>query len=470
MTAESLTRDEATALATIAQRLDRRPRPTRHPAVVKQRLHETVRALGCVQLDAISVVTRTHETVLWSRLGRYDPALFAELHYPDAALAEYWAHAAALIPMEDLPLYRRVMERYRRQDEAPGSWAESNRETIERVLAIIREEGACPSRRFERTGGGRPEPWAWWGGKEERRALDHLWSRGELMPQRRIGFERVWDVTERVVPAAVLAARPTPEEERRAFALKALRALGVGTAGWVADYFRAGSTPHVPVRETAKELGALAADGLAVPVAIAGLEEPAWLDPLLLQRLGDLREGRGRPVLTTLLSPFDSLVWHRGRALALWGFDYRLESYTPAAKRRYGYYTLPILDRGRLVGRVDPSLDRRARVLTLRAVHLEPGVLPTPALAVRVAGALWDLAGFIGADEVATVASDPPGFGPVLAGALALPPSTIVPTQAGRVAADAPHPSDTESGWTVPVSGAGPSPSTPSPTARKRGL
>ncbi|MBA3415103.1 MAG: winged helix-turn-helix domain-containing protein [Chloroflexia bacterium] len=418
MTPEPLTRDEAAALATIAQRLDRRPRPSSDRAVVKARLLETVRALGCVQLDAISVVSRTHETVLWSRLGRYDPALFAELHHPDAALAEYWAHAAALIPMEDLPLYRRVMERYRRQDEAPGSWAEANRETLARVLDTIREEGASPSRRFERTGGPRPQPWAWWGGKEERRALDHLWSRGELMPRRRIGFERVWDLTERVVPAEVLAIRPTPEEERRAFTAKALRALGVGTARWVADYFRAGSTPHVPVRETAKELGSLAADGLAIPIAVEGLEEPTWLDPALLSRLADLRAGRGQPTLTTLLSPFDSLVWHRGRALALWGFDYRLESYTPAAKRRYGYYTLPILDRGRLVGRVDPSLDRKARLLTLRAVHLEPGVRATPALAARLAAALQDLSAFIGADEVAVLASDPAGFGPLLTAAL----------------------------------------------------
>ena len=418
MTAERLSRDEAAVLSTVAQRLDRRPRPVRDPVVVKRRLLETIRALGCVQLDAISVVARSHETVLWSRLGPYDPALLAELHYPDARLVEYWAHAAALVPMEDLPLYRRVMERYRRQDEAPGSWAEANRETIGRVLATIREEGACPSRRFERTSGSRPAPWAWWGGKEERRALDHLWSRGELMPQRRVGFERVWDATERVVPADVLAIRPTPEEQRRGFTSKALRALGLGTARWVADYFRAGSTPHVPARETAKELRALAADGLAVPVEVDGLDEPAWLDPVLLPRLADLRQGRGRPTLTTLLSPFDSLVWHRGRALALWGFDYRLESYTPAEKRRYGYYTLPILDRGRLVGRVDPSLDRRARVLTLRAVHLEPGVRPTPALAARLAAALRDLAGFIDADEVAVLASDPPEFGPLLAAAI----------------------------------------------------
>jgi len=418
MTVETLSRGEAAALSTVAQRLDRRPRPVRDPAVVKARLLETIRALGAVQLDTISVISRSHETVLWSRLGPYDPALLAELHHPDGALAEYWAHAAALIPMEDFPLYRRVMERHRRQDEVPGSWADANRATVERVLATIREEGPCPSRRFERAAGLRPEPWAWWGGTEERRALDHLWSRGEVMPRRRVGFERVWDLTERVVPAAILATRPTPEEERRAFVTKALRALGVGTARWVADYFRAGSTPHVPARDVSQELRALAADGSAVPVAIDGVDEPAWLDQALPPRLTDLREGRGRPLLTTLLSPFDSLVWHRGRALALWNFDYRLESYTPAAKRRYGYYTLPILDRGRLVGRVDPSLDRRARLLTLRAVHLEPGVHRTPALAARLAAALWDLAAFLGADDVAVLASDPPVFGPLLARAL----------------------------------------------------
>lgn len=416
---EPVSRQEAAALATIAQGLDRRPRATTDPAIIKGRLREMIRRLGAVQLDTISVISRSHETVLWSRLGPYDPALLAELHYPDAALVEYWAHAAALVPIEDVPLYRRVMERYERQDAAPDSWAAANRDILARVLATIQKEGACPSRRFARAEGPRPEPWAWWGGKEERRALDHCWSRGELMPQRRIGFERVWDLTERVVPADILASRPTLERERRAFVGKALRALGVGTAAWVADYFRAGSRPHVAARDAARELQALAAEGLALPIAIDGVAEPVWLDAGLLPRLGDLRQGRGRPSLTTLLSPFDSLVWHRGRALALWDFGYRLESYTPAAKRRYGYYTLPILDRGRIVGRVDPSLDRRARLLTLRAVHLEPGVRPTAALASRFAGALWDLAGFLGAEEVNVLTSDPPAFATDLAAAIA---------------------------------------------------
>jgi uncharacterized protein YcaQ len=127
-------------------------------------------------------------------------------------------------------------------------------------------------------------------------------------------------------------------------------------------------------------------------------------------RLAELRAGRARPTLTTLLSPFDNLVWHRGRTLALFGFDYRLESYTPAPKRRYGYYTLPILHRGRLVGRLDPSYDRRARVLTVRALHLEPGVGPTAGLAGGIAWALRDLAAFLGATEIGVPRSDPEGF------------------------------------------------------------
>jgi uncharacterized protein YcaQ len=134
----------------------------------------------------------------------------------------------------------------------------------------------------------------------------------------------------------------------------------------------------------------------------------------MISRLADLRAGRGRPTLTTLLSPFDNLIWYRPRTAALFGFEYRIECYTPAPKRRYGYYNLPILHRGRLVGRVDPSYDRRARLLTIKAAHLEPSVRPTPALVGAVAGALIDLAGFLGGQSVVVQQSDPEPFAAML--------------------------------------------------------
>ena len=151
---------------------------------------------------------------------------------------------------------------------------------------------------------------------------------------------------------------------------------------------------------------------------VAGLSEPAWLDPALLPRLAELRAGKGRPTLTTLLSPFDNLIWHRGRMADLWDFQYRIEVYTPAPKRIYGYYTMPILHRGRLVGRLDPVLDRKTRLLTIRKHFLEPGQPPTEPLAAAIAGALWDFAGFLGADEVVLLAAEPESFTPMLSDAL----------------------------------------------------
>jgi uncharacterized protein len=414
---------EARALATIASRLDRRPRATRDPAVQKARLLETVRHLGCVQLDTISVVSRAHETALWTRLGAYDPANLGALHSPEGLLTEYWAHAAAIIPVESFPYFRDAMDAYRAKYER-HAWVEGNQEIISGVLDRIRENGAMASRHFERPDGPRPEAWTWYGGKPARQALDHLWSCGDIMVARReSGFQRVYDLTERLIPGELLSCRPTAEERQRFFISGALRALGVATARWVADYFRDWARPYSTAKASAVGLKALENEGLALPVVVEGFSETVWLDPALLPRLEELRAGKGRPTLTTLLSPFDNLIWHRGRMADLWDFQYRIEVYTPAPKRVYGYYTMPILHRGRLVGRLDPSLDRKNRILTIRKVFLEPGEAATESLAKAIAGALWDFAGFLGADEVSLLAAEPEPFGAMLGDALARPSS-----------------------------------------------
>ena len=402
-----ITRDEARLLAVAAQGLDRRP-PARVPRD-KGLVLATIRALGCVQLDTISVISRSHETVLWSRLGPFDPSLVWELFDPDGALIEHWLHAAAIAPVEFFPYLRRLMVR-----RAADEWAAANREVLDRVLAAIAARGPLQSRHFERPDGPKPPAWSWYGGKPERQALDALWSSGELVILRRDGFQRVYELTERRFPGLRDGAEPSSEAQRRFFTGRALRALGVATPRWVADYFRTGGRPHVPPADAAAELRALAEDGLAIPVAIEGLSGPAWLSQDALAKLDDLRSSRGRPVLTTLLSPFDSLTWHRGRTTDLFAFDFRLECYTPAPKRRYGYYNLSILHRGRLVGRLDPSYDRRSGLLSVRALHLEPGIRPTEPLAAAVAGALRDLLAFLGGRAVTILASDPSVFGPLV--------------------------------------------------------
>jgi uncharacterized protein YcaQ len=378
---------------------------------------ETIRRLGCVQLDTISVISRSHETVLWSRLGPYRLNALAELYEPDRALIEYWGHAAAILPVETFPYFRRAMARHAERD----GWIGENRVLLDRVLATIRERGPVASRDFDPVAEAKSNPWDWWGGKPERRALDALWSMGDLVVVRRNGFQRVFDLTERALPGALAAPIPGEAEQRRFFARKALIALGVATPRWIADYFRTGGRAHVPMAEAKTELAALEVEGSAIRLDVAKSNEPFWLAAEHIPTLELLRSGRGRPTLTTLLSPFDSLVWHRGRALTLFGFDYRLESYTPAARRRYGYYTLPILHRGRIVGRLDPSYDRRNRMLTVRALHLEPWVAPKPDLAAAIVGSLRDLVTFLGGDEVRVLTCDPAAFTPHVAATLMSP-------------------------------------------------
>lgn len=408
-----MTREEAQAIAVIATGLDRRPF-RRKPTAAD--LLDTIHKLGIVQLDTISVISRSHETVLWSRLGPYDPALVSSLYDPGLAITEYLAHAAAIIPSETLPLFASYMQKARREDVWSNEPA--NRQVMDRVLARIATQGPLGSHDFERPDDGRrAQQWEWYGLKPERQALDRLWVQGEIVLRRRDrGFSRVFDLPERAQPA-LWQGQPIPDEERdRIFVRKAMSALGVGTARWVADYFRTGGPSYVPLAKTRSLLRELAGAGDMIPVDVRNIPEPVWLDPTLVERLEAMRAGRLRPVLTTLLSPFDNLIWNRDRGEQLWDFHYRLECYTPEPKRRYGYYSLPILHRGRIVGRLDPSYDRKSKILTIKALHLEPGMRVSSSLASAIAGAIDDLVRFLGgrSGSWSLRYADPPGILPLL--------------------------------------------------------
>jgi uncharacterized protein YcaQ len=406
---EPITVEEARLLSLAAQRLDLVPRPTSPPD--KTAILEMIRTLGSVQLDSISVVARSHETVLWSRLGAFDVTLVAELYHPDRGVAEYLAHAAAIVPVELMPYFRRRMARYKDpSSDLFASW-QPDPDVNQTVVATIRERGPLPSRAFERPEGPRPAAWSWWGGKPAKKALDYLWTCGDLsVLKREAGFQRVYELTERLHPEFHRGELPSEEEQRRFFVGRALSAMGVTTARWAADYFRTGGRTHVALKDAGAELVALEAEGLAVPVSLPISAERAWMDPVLLPLLAEIRAGGVEATRTTLLSPFDSLIWYRQRTLTLFDFDYRLESYTPAPKRRYGYYTLPILHRGRLVGRLDPSYDRKRRRLTVKAMHLEPGIEATGELAEGMAASLREYCAFLGGTEVEVVRTSPDGF------------------------------------------------------------
>lgn len=388
-----LTKAEAQALAVIASRLDRRPYRRR---ISRDDVLDMFRHLGTIQLDTISVISRSHETVLWSRLGAYDPSLIVGLYEQDHSLSEYLAHAASILSTELLPLFRSYMENARRSDTAWLAEPE-NRAVAEAVLQRITAEGPMSSRDFESPpDAARPGAWHWWGNKPERRVLSHLWIRGELMIHKRDkGFARHFDLADRVVPGFWDGEAMSTEEARRGMLAHALRALGITTAGWASDYFRTGGPSHIPINETRRLLAAFADEGRVLPIEVPGIDEPMWMDAAYLERLELLRDRKGWPSLTTFLSPFDNLTWNRDRGERLWDFPYRLECYIPAPKRRYGYYSLPILYRGVIVGRLDPSFDRASGVLTVKDLHLEQGVRPSEALVRAIIRAIEDLLAFL---------------------------------------------------------------------------
>lgn len=382
-----LTAASARALMLAAQ--DLLHRPARR--ATKADVLDAIRRMGALQIDTIHVVARSPYLVLFSRLGAYPPewldALLAE-----GALFEYWAHEACFLPFEDYRLYRHRMLR----PESLGwkyraEWVAENRDTMEHVLARLRDEGALRSADFGREDGRKG---GWWGWKPEKRALEYHFSAGEVMVARRDRFQRVYDLRTRVHPEWSDEDLPPLEEVKRTLASKAVRALGVTTARWAGDYFRTRRD------ETARHVAALGREGELIAVQVEGWAEPAWVHRDHAATLDRAAAGSLRARHVAFLSPFDPLVWDRERARVVFGFDYALECYTPAHKRRYGYFTLPLLRRGMLVGRMDAKAHRRAGRFEVKVLHLEPGVRTSVTFVRDVARALIELAAWHDAPAV----------------------------------------------------------------------
>jgi uncharacterized protein YcaQ len=383
----------ARALMLSAQGLDRRPRRRARKADVLA----AVRRMGVLQIDTISVVARSPYLVLWTRLGDYEPRWLDEL-LAERKLFEYWAHEACFLPVEDYPLFRhRMLDHSWAGWRYAHKWMDAHREDAARLLQHVRERGEVRSADFDRvdTRGG------WWSWKPEKRMLESLFTAGELMIARREGFQRIYDLRERILPSWDDSRLPSADEVRRTLALNSVRAMGIAKAKWVADYYRTDKTSTRLLPERLADAGDL------LRVSVEGWKEPAYVHPDHADTARAAAAGRGKPVLTTLLSPFDPLVWDRGRASEMFDFEYRIEVYTPAPKRVYGYYVLPILHRGRLVGRLDPKAHRKDGVFEVRKIHFEPGVRLSDRLVSEVAGAIRDCARWHGTPEVQIRASDP---------------------------------------------------------------
>ncbi|NII10479.1 crosslink repair DNA glycosylase YcaQ family protein [Oleiagrimonas sp. C23AA] len=355
-------------------------RPAR--GVSRRRLREAVTRMRLLQIDTIHVVARSPYLVLFSRLGAY-PMAWLDETLANGELAECWAHEACFVPMDDYPLHAAFRE------ARAGHWAfrraarmqREHGQAMAQVLEKVREDGPLRSADFERSTPRSGE--GWWDWKPEKRFLEAWFALGQLMVARRERFQRVYDLSERVLSPSW--DTPSSEWARERFIADAVRALGVTPARWIADY-------HRMARVGDAELEPLLASGELRPVRVTGWSETAYVHADHVAALGKATQGRLRATHATALSPFDPVVWHRQRASELFGFDYRLECYTPAPKRRYGYFSLPLLVRGALVGRVDAKAHRRDGVFQVRSLHLEDGVRLSEALLADLATVLQRLA------------------------------------------------------------------------------
>jgi uncharacterized protein YcaQ len=355
---ERISASEARRIALGAQNLAA-PRPD-GAAPGARALRAMVQRLGAVQIDSVNVLVRAHYLPAFTRLGPYDPdALDRLAHYSPRRLFEYWGHEASLLPVELHPHLRWRMERA--ADDAWGGMRRISRERpdlVARVLEHVRAHGPVAAGelaeedRPKRTG-------PWWDWSDVKRAIEFLFWSGQVTSARRRGFERLYDVPERVIPRAVLAT-PTPpvEEAQRELIRVASRALGVAAARDLRDYFR------LPVADARARIAELAEAGELLPVAVEGWREGAYLHP----QARVPRRARG----AALVAPFDPLIWERPRIERLFGVRYRIEIYVPAAQRVHGYYVLPFLLGEQIAARVDLKADRQEGVLRVQAAHAEP--------------------------------------------------------------------------------------------------
>lgn len=376
------------------------PTLARRLFITKQRLAgekaksimDVVRDINCVQIDPISAVARSHQLVLFSRLGNYDLDELDKLLWDERKLFEYWAHCASIVLTEDYPIFQRLMNEYPWSGRT-RAWTKENEKLRKYILAHIRTRGPVLSRDFEEAGIN-PKAWVstgWTSGRNISRMIDILWIGGRIMVAGRDGIQKKWDLSERVLPDWTPREKLSEREVGRRAVQKSLRALGIATAAHINYHFTRGRYPNLK-----KVLGELEKERIISRVNIEGMKGDWFIRNGDIPLIESLQNGAWSP-RATLLSPFDNLICDRKRTESLFNFHYRIEIYVPEKKRQYGYYVLPILHGDQLIGRVSPKMDREQNKLMIEAVYAEPNA-PKNGKAVRQA--IEELAEFLKADEI----------------------------------------------------------------------
>ena len=381
-----VTREDVKRLSVYKQGLRQRP-----AASDQADLKRIIERIGLLQLDSISVVARSHYLVMLARAGLYDTAELDAL-LDNGFLFETWAHAMCQLPTAHYPWYHAYIEQKQLKE---SNWQIDRLDIdmdpiIENVLETIRQRGAMSSKEFEseRRGEG-----GWWNWKPTKVALEYLFDRGDLMVSHRVKFQRYYDLPERVLDPSQFTLDKSIEDFRRWTIERGLRHIGIGTSNHVADYYRQSK------RDAAAILNDMVNAGGALPVEVEGWKEAAFIHRDDLALLDAIQTGEREPGMTLFLSPFDNLFWDRDRDEMLWDFFYRIEVYTPKAKRVYGYYVMPILHGCELIGRIDPKVDRKKKRLIFNNLHLERGVKLNGALNRGLIRAVEEFMAFHGCES-----------------------------------------------------------------------
>jgi hypothetical protein len=363
----------------------------------KRKVEDTIERLNCVQIDTINVVERAHYFTLWTRLGQYRKEDLYRLAYEDRRIFEGWGHAMCYMPMDH---YRYLIaankERAKSKIIHTGWFSRVDPDIVEAALERVTKEGPLGSGDFE----GKKSSSGWWGWKPSKRALEALFSAGDLMVTRRDGFQRIYDLTERILPSWVDTSEPTEEERNRFFVTRTLGSLGAIKPIDVKSYYHAWCVKlGLSTKEIQALLDGLVDEGAAVSLSVKGINKPYYCLSEDVPLLGELEKNwvyNG----VRFANYFDSLLWNADRLEELFGFERVLEVYLKPEQRKYGYFTTPILYGDQLVGRLDPKLERKEQKLIVRGLWYEDGFKPDELYQNEFEKTLEDFARFNGVEKI----------------------------------------------------------------------